>query len=219
MSQVVPAVRTAAGLSREAWVRSRHGAAYNVLLGRGLEPSLAWWVAATLVAQWLRETGGGRNEWGCSEGNIRATAAWTGAVQYLQGGDDAREAPYRAYPTEPNCETGVADAIRLAIDGRLYHPAYLRLLASASGGPYIVGSSAHQYAVPLDSVQWMSDVLHAGWSPWSEAAIDEYRSIAGTVAGIVGAPPYVPSAWGKVAVGAGVAAVGMAIYGVLRGRR
>lgn len=73
--------------------------------------------------------------------------------------------------------------------------------------------------MPLDSVQWMADVLRAGWSPLTQSAIDEYRSIAGTVAGIVGAPPYVPSAWGKVAVGAGVAAVAVALYGVLRGRR
>lgn len=218
MSQVVRAVRTGGGLSRDAWVRSRHGAAYNVLLDRGLEPSLAWWVAATLVAQWVRETGGGRNEWGCSEGNIRATASWDGAVQYLQGGDDATEAPYRAYPTEPNCETGVADAIRLAIDGRLYHPAYLRLLASANGGPYAVGAS-RQYAVPIDSVQWYANVMRAGWNPYTQAGLDEYRSIAGTVAGIVGAPPYVSSTFGKVAVGAGVAAFGMALFVVLRGRR
>jgi hypothetical protein len=135
----------------------------------------------------------------------------------LQGSDDSAPAPYRAYPVEPNCETGVADAIRLAVDGSKYRSSYQRLLASAANGPYVVGN-ATRYSVPLDLPSWYSDVMHAGWNHWTQAGLDEYRSTAGTVAGIVGAPHYVSTAWRNVAaVGAGAGAAA-ALYALLRNR-
>lgn len=209
-------VRTG-GINRAAWTRSRHAAAVAEFERRGLDRSTAWWVAAALVSQWARETGWGRDEWSCSEGNIRATSSWRGDTMLLQGSDDSAPAPYRAYPVEPNCETGVADAIRLAVDGARYRAAYRRLVASAAGGPYVVGN-ATRYAVPLDLVTWYSELMTAGWNPWTQAGLDEYRSIAGTVAGIVGAPPYVNTTWRNVAaVGAGAGAAAV-LYALLRRR-
>lgn len=209
-------VRTG-GNDRAAWARSRHAAAVAEFERRGLDRSTAWWVSAALVSQWARETGWGRNEWSCSEGNIRATSAWHGDTMLLQGSDDSAPAPYRAYPVEPNCETGVADAIHLAVDGSHYRSAYERLVASAANGPYVVGN-ATRYAVPLDLTTWYSDVMYAGWNPWTQAGLDEYRSIAGTVAGIVGAPTHVSTTWRNVvAVGAGAGVVAV-LYAAWRGR-
>ena len=54
--------------------------------------------------------------------------------------------------------------------------------------------------------------MQAGWSTPSQAAVDEYRSIVGTVARIVGAVPYTESVAGKVAIGVGVITLGGALW-------
>ena len=211
----VPATYTG-GNDRTAWIRSRHAAAVEALQRRGLSYTQAWWAAVALLGHWIRETGWGRSEHQFSVGNIRATSAWNGRVQYLQGGDDAAPAPYRAYGSVAE---GVENAVKLAVDSSLYRHAFQQLLASESGGPYVVNYGTKSVAFPIDAPAWYSALAHAGWHPWTAEGMAEYRGTVIAAAQAVGAPPYVSSTFGKVAVGAGVAAVGMALFVVLRGRR
>lgn len=180
-------VPTGRELGRETWIRTRHAAAMRALLRRGLPPALAWWVAMALVAQWAHETGYGRAEWDYALGNIRATSAWTGPVHYLQGSDDAAPAPYRAYAT---LDEGAEDAVRLAVDGPRYAPAFHALLTSGrTGGPYVVATEGRVVAFPVDVDRWHADLTRAGWHPYSEASQATFRSTVTRVAQTVGAPP------------------------------
>jgi hypothetical protein len=184
-SLVVPLRRTSLGLSRAEWVRSRHLAAYRALRDLGLSPEQAWNVATALTAQWTRETGWGRAEYDFALGNIRWTPAWNGATHYLQGNDDASPAVYRAYPT---LDAGVRDSVRLLALDRRYRPAFLRLVASN------------------DAVRWYSEIMRAGYNPWSQHGVDEFASLVGPISRIVGnvIPAETPTA-AKVFLGASIA--------------
>ena len=197
-------VPTGRDLGREGWIRTRHAAAVRALVRRGLPPALAWWAAMALVGQWADETGWGRAEWDYALGNIRATPAWTGPVHYLQGSDDAQPAPYRAYAS---LDAGVEDAVRLAVDGARYAPAFHALLASGrAGGPYVVATEGRAVAFPIDVVRWHADLTRAGWHPYSEASQDTFRSTVTRVAQTVGAPPPEPPSRALPALAGGAAA-------------
>lgn len=208
----VPSTNTAAGLTREEWIRTRHTATVRALEARGLASELAWWVAIALMGHYAVETGWGRSEYDYALGNIRA-ANWSGPVHYLQGSDDAEPAPYRAYGT---LDDGVEDAVRLATgttrDGTLaagsrYQPSFLALLRSDGGGPYTVSADGRTIAFPIDVVQWYADLTRAGWHPYSEASMATYRSTVTRVAQTMGAPPPGVTAGKALAVAAGTSAV------------
>lgn len=192
--------RTAAGLSMEAWYRSRHAAAVDALRARGLSLDDAWWVALALVAHWAHETGHGRAETDYALGNIRATSAWAGPVHYLQGSDDPDGLrPYRAYRS---LAAGVDDSVRLATgidaDGTFagssrYRPALLKLLASRARGPYVVSADGRTGVFALDVVEWYADLTRAGWHPYSEESQGTFRSTVTRALQYVGAPPAVTS--------------------------
>lgn len=166
--------RTGNGNDRVAYVKARHAAAVAVLREMGIGAVIAWAMAIALVAHWVREGGWGRNEWRFNVGNIRARG-WDGETVLLKGGDDPEPRPYRAYTS---AEEGVRDAIRLASTGPttrarpqgIYRPAWEHLLAS--GG--------------TDGLGWYDRLMKAGWHPWSQDGLDEYRSIHRTVSGFVG---------------------------------
>lgn len=192
---VVTLTHTAQGLSRQDWIRSRHAAAVAALEARSVPPELAWWAAVALMGHWANETGWGRAETDYALGNIRTSPDWTGDVHYLQGSDDAAPAPYRAYAS---LDEGVEDNVRLATGtnrtGELaarsrYQPAFLALLASAPGGPYVVSADGRTVAFPIDVVRWYADLTHAGWHPYSEASMQTFRGTVTRVAETVGAPP------------------------------
>lgn len=170
----------------------------------------AWWAAIALLGHWIREVSHGRSEHNFAVGNIRATnAAWpNGLVHYLQGGDDAQPAPYRAYAS---VDAGVEDSVRLAVDGSRYRPAMQRLLASESNGPYVVSYGSRSVQFPVDVVQWYADLMNAGWHPYTDAGLDEFRSTVISAAQAVGAPP-ASSAWGTAMLGAGVVTLGGALW-------
>lgn len=175
----VPAVRSSAGLSREDWTRTRHAAAFDVLLARGLARPEAWAAATALLGHWSIECSWGRAEWRFNVGNIKPGSAWRGPVQTLPDG-----LVYRAYDTLP---AGVEDAVNLAA-GTGSNPAY------ADAWRYLLATG--------DGVGWYDRLMRAGWHPWSEGALDAYRSTWARVRSIVGdAPPSErPSALAGVAV-------------------
>jgi hypothetical protein len=161
---------------RRAWVRTRHVAIVRAIMSRNVPFEAAWRMGLALVAHYVRECGWGRAEWNWSLGNIRWTRGWPKA-HMLHGGDDTEPRPYRAYDS---LEAGAEDAVRLASTGPknaahpngIYAPSWAKLL---DGG---------------DAVQWYDGLVRAGWHPWSQAGIDEFRSIYGTVRGWCGeAPP------------------------------
>ena len=200
---------SAAGLSREQWIQTRHAAAVDDLVRRGMDSALAWYIAMALVAHWAHETGYGNAEWDFALGNIRADAAWTGRVHYLRGADDAAPAPYRAYDS---LAEGVADAVRLAVDGPRYRPAFAALLASSETGPYTTAASGRTVSLPIDAVQWYADLTRAGWHAYSEESQAIYRSTLTRVAETVGSPPQSSPivVAGSLAIGALAAAASLA---------
>ena len=160
------ATRSAEGLDRDTWTRTRHAAAVDVLRARGMSAPLAWTVASALLGHWAIECGWGRSEWRFNVGNVKPSSAWRGAVQVLPDG-----LTYRAYDT---LEQGVADAIDLAAGTRsnpAYAPAWQHLLTTGDG------------------VGWYDRLMRAGWHPWSEEALATYRSTWSRVAATVGPPP------------------------------
>lgn len=176
----VPAERTGVGLSLEAWTRSRHAAAFDAVLARGVDRTTAWRIATALLGHWSIECGWGRAEWRFNVGNVKV-GGWTGPVQRLPDG-----LLYRAYG---DLAAGAEDSVRLASGGR-YAEAWGYLLASG------------------DAVGWYDRLTRAGWHPWSEEALATYRSTSARVEGIVGStPPAAPSPWGTV-FAAGSALVG-----------
>lgn len=144
----------------DAWIRSRWEEARAQLAAAGYAPELAARIAAALVAQWGHETGWGRAEWGHNVGNMKTGgAAWQGAT--WRYGTDV----YRAYPT---LAAGIADHIRLLRSGR--YAAAWQLLAQGDDGN-----------------AWHDAILRAGWHPWSQTSVDEYRSERARVARVTGA--------------------------------
>ncbi len=203
--QVVPARRTgrAPGWDKDhetramqrAWVVTRHAALVRDLLGRGVPFERAWAMAIAIVAHYVRECGWGRAEWNYSVGNVRWTRGYPKA-HLLDGGDDAEPRPYRAFDT---LAEGVADAVRLAMGGPkndahpngIYAPAWAHLLG---GG---------------DPVRWYDMLMRAGWHPWSQKGLDEFRNILGTVRGYVGTKPPAGGAAALAALLAGMVLVMM----------
>jgi len=170
---------------RRAWVRTRHAVLVRAVLARGLPFETAWTVGLALIAHYVRECGWGRAEWNWSLGNIRWTQGWPKA-HLLHGGDDSEPRPYRAYDS---LDAGAADAVRLASTGpkTRAHPNGIY----ADAWAFLVGGG--------DPVEWYDKLMHAGWHPWSEAALGEYRSIHATVTGWCGASA---PAGGAAALGA-----------------
>lgn len=221
---VGPGTRTADGMTIDAWARSRHAAAVDALVARGLPAQLAWWVAVAIVGHWANEVGWGRSERDYALGNIRAGSGWGGAVHYLQGSDDPAPAPYRAYRSLAD---GVEDNIRLATgverDGTLaersrYQRAFLDLVASVSDGPYVVSSGGRSVAFPVDVVAWYAALTRAGWHPYSEESMSTYRSTITRAAVAVGAPK--ASAWNRpLLVGGAVGVIAGIVWAIVSPRR
>lgn len=173
--------------ARTQWVKDVHAAAVRELLRRGLALLVAWWCALALVSHWARETGWGSSMHGNNVGNIRGGGGWTGPTVTQQGSDDpAGGAPYRAYPT---LDEGVAATLALAVDGRRYAPAWVALVASCDRGPYAVRYGDGEASVGADAVTWYAALMRAGWHPYSDASLNDYRGVVQTVARIVGTPP------------------------------
>lgn len=172
--EVVPLTRTGTPTAtpttaeRRAWVRSRHRELVAVLRRRlGVPLRRAWWAAVAILAHWARESGWGRSEWGYNVGNIRGCGP--GGSHLLQGGDDAAPAPYREYRT---LEEGVAATLELLL-ARRYATVTVELLGVLDVG---------------DSARWYAGLMRAGWHPYSDASLAEYREVYTTVAGWVGEP-------------------------------
>jgi hypothetical protein len=182
------ATRSAEGLDRDTWTRTRHAAAVDVLRARGVSAPLAWTVASALLGHWAIECGWGRSEWRFNVGNVKPGSAWRGAVQVLPDG-----LTYRAYDT---LEQGVADAIDLAAgtgSNPAYAPAWQHLLTTGDG------------------VGWYDRLMRAGWHPWSDAALSTYRSTWSRITAVVGPAPAAGTGWGGVALGMVAAALGYAL--------
>lgn len=148
----VPARQTG-GRDAHAWTRSRYAAAVAALRALGLDDATARRVAIALVAQWARETGWGRAEWGFNVGNVKASN-WAGDYHRLSDGSY-----YRSHAT---LEDGVRDAINLHRSSR-YRDAFNYLVSSG------------------DPVGWYDRIMRAGYHPWSQAALTEMGSIAARV--------------------------------------
>lgn len=158
-AQLVTAARTG-GADAVAWTRSRWGALRDFLAARGMPPQLAARVAADVVTHWADETGWGRSEWLYNVGNIKAYRGWSGAYQVLPDG-----LSYRAYQS---LRDGIADTVAL-LEAPRYAAAWAAL--TREGG---------------DGRAWMDALMHAGWHPWSQAALDRYTSERATVRQRVG---------------------------------
>ena len=143
-SPEVPARRSAEGLSREAWIHTRHAAAFDAVRARVADEGLAWRVATALMGHWAIETGWGRSEWAFNVGKVKPGSAWRGAVQRLPDG-----LLYRVYDTLP---AGAEDAVNLAA-GTGTNPAY------APSWGYLLATG--------DGEGWYDRLMRAGWHPWS----------------------------------------------------
>lgn len=184
---------------RKAWVVSRHAAAVRHLVDLGHPIDAAWRIATAVVVHYAREDGWGRAEWNFSLGNIRWTQGWPRA-HLLQGGDDAGPRPYRAYDS---LAAGVADAVRLARTGPVRRGGDARGIYAASWD-FLAGGGA--------GVDWYDKLMRAGWHPWSEAALAEYRSMERTIKGWVGERPPASGVAGLAALIA-LAALALVISG------
>lgn len=175
--EVVPLTRTGTPTAnpttaeRRAWVRSRHRELVAVLRRRlGVPLGRAWWAAVAILTHWALESGWGKSEWNYNVGNIRADERCGSAGSHLlQGGDDGHPRPYRAYRT---MEDGVGDTFELLLKRR-YARVTFELLGVLDVG---------------DAVAYYRDLMHAGWHPYSDAALTQYRGVYTTVAGWVGEP-------------------------------
>lgn len=161
MSEVSPTnTGRAAGLTQNAWTRSRYDAAL-ARLSVDHDAATAARMATALVTQWALECGWGRAEWDFNLGNITPGSSWRGDVHRLSNGR-----LYRAYAS---LDAGLTDTLRL-LGSHLYAAAFARLAAGA------------------DPVDWYSDLMHAGWNPWSAETLDTYRGTLASVRRILGAP-------------------------------
>lgn len=198
------------GPTRRAWVQSRHAACVAELMARGVDFAVAWDVAVAIVAHWTRETGWGDHEHNFAIGNARAGAAWTGDVFYQQGDDDPVPAPYRAYAT-------LAEAVRNAVGlltARRYAKTLAALVRSVATGARTRVTYRGEFDVVGDPVAYYRDLMVAGWHPYSDASLDDYRGVLKTVAAWVGRPD--PT--GAVVFAGGVALALLALTRVLSAR-
>ena len=147
-------------LGHGAWTRSRHRALVRELVRRGIPRVRTDRIARAVLAHWARETRWGEREWDFNIGNIKAFG-YRPAVTLADGLE------YRSYPT-------LAEGVRATVD-LLTAPRY------ASAWAYLL--------TQRDDAGWYSRLMHAGWHPWSEAALTEYRSVRGTVDRHMGAQP------------------------------
>jgi hypothetical protein len=124
-----------------------------------------------MVAQWTRETGHGRAEWWFNVGNIKGRGTpvpdgergWHGVVQRLADGK-----VYRAYDS---VEDGIEDWLRLMEGPR----------AQGRAGLY---TEAWRYLVKSgDGPGWYARVLRAGYSPYSDGAVREFKDVVRQLTG------------------------------------
>lgn len=148
------------GADARAWTVSRFAALRDFLAARGLDAARAAAVAAAVVAHWARETGWGRSEWLYNVGNIKAFRGWTGLYQVLPDG-----LSYRAYQS---LRDGVADTVAL-LESPRYRAAWDQLAADGDGA------------------RWYDAIMRAGWHPWAQESLDEYRAVRAMVRDRVGA--------------------------------
>lgn len=158
-AQLVP-TRATGGTDPVAWTRSRYDALRSAMAAVDDRNVYRDAAAAAIVAHWARETGWGRAEWNFNVGNIKAFNNWTGLYQRLADG-----LLYRAYP---DIGSGIADTLTLLRSSR-YRAAWDYLLSTGDGRG------------------WYDRLMHAGWHPWSEAALTEFDSIRNRVRERVGA--------------------------------
>lgn len=171
--------------ARKAWVVSRHAGAVAELMARGVPFDVAWDVAVPLVTHWARETGWGRSEWNYAIGNIRAGRTWQGDVHYLKGGDDAEPRPYRAYGS---LAEGLRDTFDLLTNTR-YRGALAALTASVRAGEKNdVTYGGDTFAVVGDPVGWYAALMRAGWHPYSDASLNDFRGVLKTTSAWIGRP-------------------------------
>lgn len=161
------------------WTLTRYHALLGLLQAQGIPNAEN--AAAAVVAHWAREVGWGRDEWAFNVGNIKASAGWHGAAQTLPDGR-----VYRAYPS---LSAGVADTLAL-LESPAYSGAWSYLVATGDGGG------------------WYDRLMHAGWHPWSQGALDEYASIHARVRRTVELPPVASTATGTPSHAGAMAAGG-----------
>lgn len=142
------------------WARSRGGVLLRLLVARGLPAAIAFAVMTVLLAHLWREVGGGRFEFDNNPGNIKATPSWRGHAAYRTNVVDGRQ-PYRAY-----------SSITEGLD------AYLRHLENERYGPALA-----QLIADRDGERWYAAVMRAGYHPFSDEALREWRSIHRRVVG------------------------------------
>lgn len=194
-SPEVPAHRTAEGLPRDAWIRSRHAAAFDAVRARVADEARAWRIATALMGHWSIEAGWGGGEWGFNVGNVKPGGAWRGPVQRLPDG-----LIYRAYDSLP---AGAEDAVNLAA-GTGTNPAY------APSWGYLLATG--------DGEGWYDRLMRAGWHPWSAEALATYRSTRARVAATVGdVPPVRASRLPALVAGVAIAAAAWMLARASRG--
>lgn len=136
-----------------AWLLERYSQAYNLLRSYGVTSDGAMHAARALVALWVSETGWndrtGRGESNFNPGNI------TGASPYGYFRIPGNSRHFRAYA---EAIEGVSDAIAV-LSTRHYRAAWDQLI---TGG---------------DPVEWYSQILRAGYTPWAQGLVDEYAGI------------------------------------------
>ena len=170
---------------RRAWVRSRHAACVAELMARGVDFPVAWDVAVAIVAHWVRESGWGRKEWNFNVGNMRKGRGWTGDVHLLQGGDDPAPAPYRAYGS---LAEGVRNHVGLLTVNRYDQVLGALVRSVATGERTSVRYGGAEFDVVGDPVTYYRDLMVAGWHPYSDESLDDYRGVLKTVTAWVGRP-------------------------------
>jgi hypothetical protein len=161
---VIGTHRSWTGTTRD-WARSRGGILLRLLVARGLPVHTAYVVMTALLAHLWRETGGGRYEFDNNPGNIKASSSWTGFAAYRTNAVDGRQ-PYRVYAS---IEEGLN--------------AYLRLLESARYGRALAQLIADRDG-ERDGERWYAAIMRAGYHPYSENALREWRAIHRRVVGI-----------------------------------
>lgn len=179
----VPAVRTGPA-TRDEWAQARYLAVLAELDRRGTPR--AHTAAVAVVAQWLRETGGGPSEYNWNAGNVRVFLPRDEAKPYhWVTTRHGNRLPFRAY-------SSLDEAVRLTVD----------LLS----GRY---ASSWAYLTSTGDVEgWYRQLLTGGYSEWSEDArtgiIRAAAEVERRVAPVAGQVP--AGGWG---LGLGAVALGL----------
>jgi hypothetical protein len=156
---VIETKRSWTGTARE-WAQSRGAVLLRLLIARGLPAAVAFAVMTKLLAHLWREVGGGRYEFDNNPGNIKASPSWAGLAAYRTNVHDGRQ-PYRAYAS-------IAEGL----------DAYLRHLENAR-----YGAALAQLVADRDGARWYAAVMRAGYHPFSDEALIEWRSIHRRIVG------------------------------------